>query len=90
MPFGRGGGSANGREISAVNKELPCVFRGPEVGRRVLVVLEVAPRGLGSGGDSGGMRAESYEGALREPLGGVGADGARFFVRISSRSLGSS
>ena len=54
------------------------------------VVMEAAPRGLGSGGGSGGKRAESGEGALREPLGGVGVGGARSFACISSRSLRSS
>ena len=71
VQFGREGGSASIRETPAVNKERPGVFRGPEDGRQVFVVLEAedgrqvfvvleaAPRKLGSGGGSGGKRAES-------------------------------
>ena len=55
----REGGSASGRETPVVNKKCPCVFRGPEDCRRVFLVLEVAPRGLGSRGNSGRKRAES-------------------------------
>ena len=40
--------------------------------------------------NSAGKRAESGYDPLREPFGGVGVGGARSFVRISSRSLGSS
>ena len=64
--------SASGREIPAVCKELSCVLRGPEECRRVIVVLEAAPRRLSSGGDSCGKIAESGEEALRKPFGGVG------------------
>ena len=52
-----------------------CVFRGPEDGRRVFVVMEVAPRRLDSGGDSGGKRTESGKNALCEPFSGVGVEG---------------
>ena len=54
------------------------------------MVLEAAPRMLGSGAESGGKRAKSDEGSLHEPPSGVRVDGARFFACISSRSLGSS
>ena len=76
VPFGRErGGSAGGRETPAVNREWSCVFRGPEVGRRVFVVMEVAPRRLDSGGDSGGKRTESGKNSLCEPFSGVGVEG---------------
>ena len=39
---------------------------------------------LGSGGDFGGKRTKSGEGALRGTFGGVGVDGARSFACISS------
>ena len=75
------GGSASGREVPAVNREWPCVFRGPEDGRRVLVFLEAAPQ-----------RPGSVEG----PEDGAGRDcvtriarvyGARNFACISPQSL---
>ena len=90
MPFGREGGSGSGRETPAVNRGWSCFVRGPEDGLRVFAVLEAAPRKLGIDGGSGRKRTESGENALREPLGGVGVDGARSFVRISSPSLRSS
>ena len=74
------GGVASGREMPAVCKEWSCVFQGPEDGRRGFVVLEAAPQRLGSGGHSGGKRAKSGEGALREPPGGVGVGGAHSFA----------
>ena len=55
----------------------------PDDGHRVFVVLEAAPRGLGSGGGSVGKRAKSGEEALRESFGGVGLDGGRSFACIS-------
>ena len=82
VPFGREVGSASGRETPAVCRVWPCVFRGPEDGHRVFVVLEAAPRRLDRGGDSGGKRAESGEVALCEPIGGVGVGGARSFTCI--------
>ena len=70
----------SGREMPAVCKEQSCVFRGPEDGCLVFVVLEAALRWLGSGGDSGGKRVVSGEEALRKPFGGVGVGGARSFA----------
>ena len=66
-------------------------MRLPRAGGRPpgFVVLEAAPRGLGSGGDSNGTRAESGEVSLRETPGGVGVVGARSFACISSRRFGS-
>ena len=81
------GGPASGRETPAVNKEGTCVFRGPGDGRRVFVVLEAASRRPGSGGDTGGKRAESGEDSLREPFGEEGVGGALSFACISSRSF---
>ena len=86
VAFGREGGSARRRETLAASKEWLCVFRGPEDCRRFFVVMEAALRRLGSGGDSGGKRAESGEDALREPFGEVGIGGARSFACISSRN----
>ena len=65
----REGGSANGREMPAINRDWSCVYRGPGGGRRAFVVFEAAPRGLSSGEDSGGKRTKTGEKALREPFG---------------------
>ena len=70
------------------------VLRLPRTGEwpsgLVFVVLEAAPRRLGSGKDSGRKRAESGGVALGALLGGVGVGGTRSFFRNSSRSLASS
>ena len=54
------------------------------------MVLEAAPKNSDKGGGSDGKRTKSGEDALRDPFGGVGVGGARFFACISSRSFGSS
>ena len=82
VPFGEEGGSASGKEMPAVCKEWLCVFRGPEGCRRFFVVLEAFPLRLGSGEKSGKKRAESGEGALREPFGGGGGGRRLIFCKF--------
>ena len=76
--------------MPVVRRGCLCVSRGPEDGRRFFVFSESFPLGLDGGGESGGYKTESGEGAVgavREHFGGVGVDGSRPIACISSRSL---